>query len=224
MFRGKAADTAGMGPFASEEMRMLDVGTVVFLAQFTPTNQRVLYPGRVLEADEHSFMAQFADPLTPTFNADVLLYAIVEQKFLRQPAAVVAIKQTEMHPLIAFRPTADAVSVEKRVHGRVSVAALGMYARINREARCPVMDLSPEGFAAVTGAVFNLGDTVDVAMTYPGLTCSGQARVQTCTDLGDGRYRYGFLSTEPRSSMRKMLSHLTVSIRRLQMESWQQIA
>jgi hypothetical protein len=89
---------------------------------------------------------------------------------------------------------------------------------VGREKSCPVVDVSTEGFAAVTGKKVGLGSVVPVKLNGEGHFFETTARVQTMRERPDGKFRHGFLVPRNNLPARKALQQLTAAMQRLQLK------
>ncbi len=196
---------------------MFQVDKPVFLLIPGETRERILHQGRTLETDADIVVVEFIDPIIPLVGSDVNLYATFRGKFYQHGASVLEFRQSRPS-VIAFKKVGEPVSAESRGSYRVSTVTLEINARIAREDSCKVVDISPEGFAALTEQDYAIGSVVDTSLVCEGLACSGQARVQTLKILPNGNRRYGFLAIDKKgSAMHKILSQITAAVQRTQL-------
>jgi len=196
---------------------MFQVDKAVFLLIPGEHRERILHQGRVLESTAESIVAEFADPITLPAGTDVNLYADFRGKFYQHGASVIAFQQSRPS-IYAFKKVGEPVSAESRGSYRVSTVTLEITARIAMEACCKIVDISPEGFAAITAQDYPIGSVVDSTLVCEGLSCAGPARVQTLKVLPNGNRRYGFLAVDKKgSAMRKVLGQITATVQRLQL-------
>ena len=196
---------------------MLSVGNAVFLLIPSQSKKRILHPGEVVESGPTTFTAKFADPIAPTVDCDVNAFCEVNGKFFQQGALV-----TEIRPgppnVIAFRRNGEPVSAETRQSFRISVANEGFTSRVERVRSCSVVDISPEGFAAVVTDRLDLGSVVKIKLDCDAQTVESPARVQSVKDLPTGQFRYGFLVPRGNTAARKMLQKISADMQRLQLK------
>jgi hypothetical protein len=144
---------------------------------------------------------------------------------MQQGGVVVAQDETGTGPAeqmggdagVAFKLVGEAVSAEQRQLYRVSVPLADIRARVGTELNCHVVDISPEGFAAITRQQYVIGATVQIHFIYQGETVLAQARVQTARPTNDGRYRYGFFIGDRISPARRALSQISMAVQRQQL-------
>ena len=196
---------------------MLLVGNPVFLLIPSPSKKRVLHPGIVIESDSTHFVGQFEDAISPPLDSDVNAFCEVNGKFFQQGAAV-----SELRPgpgnVTAFHRVGEIVSAESRQTYRVSVASADFVARIGKRSPCAVIDISPEGFAAIVCDRLNLGSIVQVKLEAEGQTLDTPARIQTLKELPSGEFRYGFLVPQKNIAARKALQIISAQMQRLQLK------
>jgi hypothetical protein len=196
---------------------MLAIDTEMFLLIPDASNTRTLHPGKVIESDAQGFVSEFEEPIAPPVGTDVNAYGKIRGKFFQQGAVVVAVRQTEPHPVIAFTRVGEPVSAENRQTFRVCLALTGIHARIDSEKNCPVVDMSAAGFGAIAAKVYELGTLVPISLEYDGNSISTLARVQTVKERAGGKFRYGFLVSDKKSEPRKVLEQISASIQRQQL-------
>lgn len=187
---------------------MLRNGFAMYLWIPSESTERILHPGKVKELDQETFVAEFEEVINVEAGADVSIFAEVRDKFFQQSANVVLIRQTDPNPVIAFKKIGEPVNAESRSSFRVSTVTAGMLAKIDKEMRCHVVDISPEGFGAISDIDQKPGTIVSVFMVHEGQTLAGKARVQTARQRIDGKFRCGFFVLEPamRRTLEKMYS------------------
>jgi PilZ domain len=202
---------------------MLSVGNAVYLLIPSASKRRILHRGQVIESNSTSFVAEFDEDIAPAVDSDVNAFCEVDGKFFQQGAVV-----TEIRPgtpaVIAFRRNGEPVSAENRQTYRVSLVAADFTARIGREHQCQVVDISPEGFAAITSSKLNLGSVVQTEVWGEGDSFSAPARVQTVQERDDGRFRYGFLVSRDHMAARKTMQQMSVTMQRLQLKRLRGVA
>jgi hypothetical protein len=196
---------------------MLAVGNAVYLLIPSPSKKRVLHPGKVVESDATSFVAEFEESITPTVNGDVNAYCEVRGKFFQQGAIVTEIR-TNNPCVICFRRNGEPVSAESRQTFRVSLVTSEFVVDVDKEPGCQVVDISPEGFAAITKKKLSLGAVVKIRLTGEGETFEATARVQTVQERGAGKFRYGFLVPQNNAAARKKMQLISAEMQRLQLK------
>ncbi len=202
---------------------MLAVGNAVFLLIPSPSKRRILHPGVVIESDSTSFVAEFEYPVAPPLDADVNAYCEVNGKFFQQGARVTDVR-TGPGCAIVFRRVGQPVSAESRQTYRVSLVAANFIAQVGNETQCQVLDISAEGFAAITSRKLALGSLVQISVTGEGQTFEAPARVQTVKERNDGKFRYGFLVPSENVAARKTMQELSVTLQRLELKRLRGVA
>ncbi|HEX4054591.1 MAG TPA: PilZ domain-containing protein [Tepidisphaeraceae bacterium] len=202
---------------------MLAVGNAVFLLIPCPSKRRILHPGIVIESDSTSFVAEFEYPVAPAVDSDVNAYCEVNGKFFQQGARATEIR-TGPSCVIVFRRTSEPVSAESRQTYRVSLVAADFIARVGKETQCQVLDISPEGFSAITSKKLDLGSVVQIKVSGEDQTFEAPARVQTVHERSDGKFRYGFLVARKNIAARKTMQLLSVTMQRLQLKRLRGVA
>jgi len=196
---------------------MLSVGNAVHLLIPSPSKRRVLHPGKVIESNATSFVAEFEETINPAVDSDVNAYCEVRGKFFQQGAVVSEIRTSDPC-VIAFRRGGEPVSAESRQTYRVSLVTAEFVVDVDKEPGCQVLDISPEGFAAITKRKLNLGSVVKIRIAGEGHTFEASARVQTVQERGAGKFRYGFLVPESHVVARKKMQQISMEMQRLHLK------
>lgn len=174
-------------------------------------------PGKVIESDATSFVAEFEETIAPPVDGDVNAYCEVRGKFFQQGAVVVEIR-TSKPCVIVFRRSGESVSAENRQTYRVSLVTAEFVVDVDKESGCQVVDISPEGFAAIISRKLNLGSLVKIKLNGEGQTFEASARVQTVQERGGGKFRYGFLVPQDNAAARKKMQQISMETQRLQLK------
>jgi hypothetical protein len=217
---------------------MISAQSTVFLLVPNEANERVLHPGTVLRVQGSDLLViGFAQSVAPSVGSDVNLFFDQQGKFFQQSGTIVAANESldqTASPLpaeapstaqsIGFRCVGSPVSAENRGSYRVSVTALEMTARIEKERDCLVVDVSPEGLGIITRQNYRLGTAVKLLLEYEGEHLEGLVRVQTTRLLPDGQCRCGLRVASTESAMRKTLQKLTALVQRRQLRNYRRTA
>lgn len=196
---------------------MLAANTPMFVLVPNDLNKLVLRPGNVVESGPETFVAEFPESLKLEAAMDVIAYGDVRGRFFQQGAVVAEIRQNEPTMIVAFTRSGEPVSAENRQTFRVSVLNCDIKAKINRESGCSVVDMSPDGFAAIAKQDYKIGSLVKIAINYEKYAIDSDARVQTLKILPNGAKRYGFLIPGKGGPARKALEAISSSIQRAQL-------
>jgi hypothetical protein len=178
---------------------------------------RTLHPGKVIELDGSTYTAAFETCLTIDAGTEVVVYAEVNGKFFQQGAKVILVRQSEPTAIVAFTQVGEPVSAESRQTYRVSTVTSGICAKVDRERDCPLVDVSPEGFAIITAREYAIGSMANVEFSHETMKISTAARVQTVKALPGGKFRHGFLAGEKKSPARKSLEQISIAMQRQQL-------
>lgn len=197
---------------------MFATGSEFFLLLPNATPKRVLHPGRIVSCAGGVFCAELSETLALGEGREVLVFAMVRNKFMQQGAAVVANEETAAPNTLRFTLVGEPVSAESRQTYRVSVALADLLAVVGKEKDCQVVDVSSEGFAVIAKSAFEMGASVKVSFTAEGQTVDGLARVQTVKMRNDGKFRYGFLIADRLSPARKALNAISMAVQRQQLK------
>ncbi len=196
---------------------MLAKGQSMFLLLPSPSKTKYLHPGTVIKSDRTSFTAIFEDAITPELGSDVIAFCETNRRFCQQGAIVREILLTPQNAIV-FERSGEIVSAESRESYRVSTAATDIIVGIGRETACQVLDVSNEGFAAVTASKLALGSVVHIKLHGEDHALETTARVQTLRERPDGKFRCGFLVPQSDAAARKTLQQLTSLMQRLQLK------
>ena len=190
----------------------------LFLLLPGQTPERTLHQGKVLELEGDTVVAEFAEALLPGAGADVLLYADFRGKFYQNGASVIAVRQSQPTPIIAFRLVGEPMSAESRANFRVSTATLPLAADIGREKNCQIVDISPDGFAAIMKYEYAVGTKFEADLAFEKMGSTGPVRIQTLKRLPNGTLRYGFVAIGGKQpNMQDLLGKLTAEVQRKQL-------
>lgn len=197
---------------------MLKAGAPIFVTIPEESEAPVYHPGRVLESNSEGFLAEFSQLPDITEGSSVCACGEVGGKFFQQQAVVKEICRISP-PVLRFHRVGNASSAEKRTSFRVRTTKLNLAARIGAELRCPVTDVSPEGFGAVTSTPLAPGDTITVQFEYENQVFEGEVRVQSASALPNGRRRTGFWIPERSGKMRRLMERIASSVQRRQLRT-----
>lgn len=178
------------------------------------SNKRVLRAGTVVGSTRQIFVAEMEESIDVPVGKDVNAFGDVRGKFYQQGAVVTELRQIEPRSIIAFKRVGEPVSAENRQTFRVCVVAAGIVWRIGEEAKCQVVDICAEGFAAITVKSYELGSLVPVVLSHGGQFVSTPMRVQTVKQRPGGKFRYGFYAPDNKSPARKVLEQVSAMIQR----------
>jgi hypothetical protein len=198
---------------------MLDVGAPMFVIIPDKLKAPVFHPGRVIEATEGTFKASFDQLTPPSVGSRICTFSEVTGKFFQQEAIIKEIDQTKYNIIISFQSEGVPTSAEKRASFRIRTSRIFIAGRIADESRCRVMDVSLEGFSAITGRALEVGSLVSIQLVYDTEVLKGQARVQCAKALSNGKHRYGFLVPETNTKMRRSLERITSKVQRVHLRS-----
>ena len=198
---------------------MLGVGTPIFIIVPDESKELVFHHGKVLDSDDETFIAEFDHLQSLPVGFSVSAYNEVDGKFYEQKAVITALGRTKPNPVITFQRIGEPVSAERRGSYRVRMLKITLEGRIGEERRCSVMDISPEGFSAITRKAMDIRSSVSVCIEYENHIIEGPVYVQSVSHLHSGKYRCGFLVPERNVKMRRSLERLSSKIQRLHLRS-----
>lgn len=198
---------------------MLSIGAPIFIIVPDESNEPVLHPGKVLESDACTIVAEFDHMQALPRGFNVHTYIQSGGKFYRQKAIVKETDRVQPNPVMTFERVGPQVSAEKRGSYRARISRVTLIAQIGEEKRCTVTDISPEGFGAISRRAWDFGSTLPIRIEYEGQVLEGPARMQSISKLADRKYRYGFLVPERNAKMRRSLERIAFMIQRLHLRT-----
>jgi len=196
---------------------MQSIGDAVHLLIPSPSKRRTLYRGEITQCTPTGIVARFEDAIAPAVNLDVNIYFEDGGKFFQQGAVVTEI-QAGAQPVITLRRAGPVVSAESRQTYRVCVIGSEFMAKLDKGGPCPVVDISPEGFAAIVPGSLEVGSVAKIILTADGRTVETVARIQSVKELPDKRRRYGFLVPETDTAARKAIAQTSLEAQRRQLK------
>lgn len=196
---------------------MFRVSTSCFLQVVTPSGQKILKAGKVIERDEKTVTVQFEEAVAPQMEEDVLLFGEKNRKFFQHSATICGLRIEMTPPAYVFQLVGEPVSAEQRGSYRVSLVTANLSARVGK-GKCLLADVSPEGLAAISTLPLKVGQRVEVEFSAEGVSFYGQLSVQTAKQLTPTRFRYGLYAPEPKSVMRRSLERLAGTMQRYQLK------
>jgi hypothetical protein len=209
---------------------MIDQHTPIYLLVPGESNERVLYPGRVLATpDLGNALIGFDRAIAPPAGSDTSIFFEQRGKFFQQPGTIVARNDADANgpavagsacrQTIAFRSEGEPMSAESRGSYRVSVIGLELNARVENDRKCKLVDISPEGIGLITNKSHLLGTAVRVTLDYADHRLEGRARVQTVRPLPNGTFRCGLLVPSTEDETRRTLQKITATLQRAQLRN-----
>jgi hypothetical protein len=191
----------------------------MYLLVPTGSDKRVLHPGKVIESNRESFAIQMDTPVTLNAGFETLAYCEVRGKFFQQGATLTESRtDSPVVTTYVFKRTTEPVSAEQRQTFRVSVALSNIRAEIGNQKNCHVVDLSPEGLAAIASPGFSQGSVQKISIVYENQTITADASVQTIKVMPTGKVRYGLLVPASNVTARKALQKISVTFQRTQLK------
>ena len=196
---------------------MFAVGKPCFLQIITPSGQKILKVGKVIEREASQVAVHFEEPVSPQLDQSVLLFAESNRRFFQQACVVCGMRLELTPPGFVFELQGEPVSAEQRGSYRVSLVTAKLMGRLGK-GKCALADVSPEGLGTITTQQLKLGQRVEVELTVEGTSVYGLLCVQTVKQLSPTRFRYGLYAPEPKSLMRRSLERLTSTMQRYQLK------
>jgi len=200
---------------------MLASDTKVFLNLPRGSRRHVLHPARIKEAGTRGYTAELDESdvlLGP--GQDLFVYYYLKHKFVKQPARVDAVMQTEPTLVVGFQTTGEPMPGEGRESFRVSTVMADLTATVGAETECRLLDVSSTGFAVEATQRYEVGQVVSVTLRYQERQFSGRAQVQSIRELDLGKIRYGLHAVEDRTSggdLRKGQQYISAAVEREQL-------
>lgn len=195
---------------------MLTQGKSVFILLPGNKKERILHEGTVTECGVDTFVAEFSEPLIIEVGTGVLAHAEAGRKFMQQGATAQVIFSSSPKTIIAFQRNGQPIAADSRQSYRVSLAAQQLPARVNDDDQCKLLDVSATGFGVSSKSMWLVGEIVQATVGYNGMTCSGEARVQSMREFGPGSYRYGLHAIEAKRGRTK--SDLQLGLMKISLE------
>jgi hypothetical protein len=171
---------------------MLTINSGLFVRIPGESQQRILHPATLIEANDATFTAETEeDDLTFEAGQEILVYFEYRREFMQQTARIDAVMQSDdAKPVIGFQLLGDAVSAESRQCYRVSTALMNLFATLGADGQCPVLDVSFTGFSVLATGCYDEGEVVDAVLQFENEKFRGRARIQSITQMSPG-VRYG---------------------------------
>lgn len=171
---------------------MVGIGSGFFVQVPNDSGHRVLHPAKVCGQVDGIFTAELQEGGVEFEEGQgVLLYFEKRRDFMKQPACITTVDETEPKVVFSFETQGEAVSAESRQCYRVSTVMADMTAKFGNEEMCPLLDVSATGFSAIASTPYRIGDLVDAVLELEGTQFAGKVAVQSIRELTKGRIRYG---------------------------------
>jgi hypothetical protein len=192
---------------------MLSVATEVFVAFPQDAGKRVLHPARLLTVRRQMAAIELHEPCDNVpIGTDLWLYYEHHSQFMQQQARITSIMQGDERPTLAIDLRGEPGISEARQCFRVSTRLMELFVEIENENRCPVLDVSLQGLAAIATAAHEAGTIINVAIEFEGQRYFGGCCVQSVLPMRDGRFRYGLHCIDRRldaSGLKRGLGRIT---------------
>lgn len=198
---------------------MLNANGLCFVSNSSDSDQPILYPGKVTDAD--SFFAELrfdtAAPLPKTGN--VIVFADWRGKFYRQNCKIVSTKSAGGRVIINTERVSEPVPVETTVDVRINVEALNITLSIGKQINCPLFDLGEEGLTVIAQSPLKKGEKVDVNFTVDSIYGVGYAIVDSEIKLPNGKTGYSLTFGDKKNPLRKSSEALANVVQRRQLRT-----
>ncbi len=195
------------------------INTYVRLAGESP-GDKPLRTALVLDRRENLCTVEIENAENPPAPGDTICFFFdVESRFSQQKARVGRCLVRGSKCIMSVALLDQPVPADNRQSFRVSSATADLCARLNCAQNCPVIDVSFTGFAIVTDAFFEIGDSVTVAISFEGRIYNGEATIKSANPVDGALTRYGLHVPPHRVSttLQKGLQAVSSSIQRVQL-------
>ena len=203
---------------------MLGEGTPIFVVFPEESDDRVLHPATVIEANGDARTAELEEEgLFPEAGQQIVIYFydnVTGSHFLQCDAKIDAVMDTGDKPIIGFMTTGNTNSAESRQCFRVSTISNDLSAQVGPENDCRLLDVSQTGFSFITKTTYPTGAHINVVIRYEDTEYSGNMRVQGHRSMSRGRNRCGLHCTDDRrngGNLKEGLQHITMAAQREQL-------
>lgn len=198
------------------------IGLTVFVRFPGATKRRVLYPSTITQlSGADIFTIQPADAGIPyEVGQELLIYFEQRRQFVQQPARVEALLDSEPGRFVVLKTTGEPVSAESRQCYRISTVLSDLTVTFDGEEGCSLRDVSVTGFAVVSPKQYKTGQVLDVELLFEGKRYTGQACIQSMTQMPDGQTRYGVNCVKAAASplsLSKGVQQVSMSVQRQQL-------
>ncbi len=193
-------------------------GTGCFVQVPDESSQRALHSAVVQGFANNTYTAELQeDAALLETGQDIFVYYESSGEFTRQSARIDVIADTPSGGTFSFQFTGDAVSAESRQCYRVSTVMAAVTATFGGEENCPVVDVSPTGFAVIATEQYKASDIVEATIRFEGETFSGRGRIESVQELSAGRIRCGLHCLDGKSTdetLSKGLQQISAAVQR----------
>lgn len=202
---------------------MLCIGEGIFFQLPGESKHRVLHSAKIIGVEKRFFTAEVAkkeDFAPEKEEQSIFIYFELKKAFLKQPARIDSITESETTSNIVFETIGEPVSAENRNSYRVSTVMADLTVEVGSEANCPLLDVSAVGFSIISGAHYNIGDIVDAAFEYDDKRYEGKGCVHGIRKLDDEHIRYGVQCTDDKripGNLRTGLQRISMAVQRQQL-------
>lgn len=199
---------------------MVGIGKKFFLHIPGKFKQRVLHPATVTAVTDTVYSAKLEEktgvPLEEGQN--VLVYFHRLQRFMKQPAMIDSVSDDVSE--FTFTTMSEPGSAEDREFYRVSTVVSDLRAKVGSVEKCALVDVSVGGFAVVSSERYEVGDIVDVKVSFDGSDFEGKGCVQSVRELDRYRMRYGMVCADDKGNggtLHAGLHLISMSVQRQQL-------
>ncbi len=190
---------------------MLSPDKNFFVSIPAESEEQVLHPGTVVSVEGKIYTAELEeDDLLTKAGQEVLIYYEVERTFMKELAWIENVIQDDPKPAISFGTSGKPVCTDSRACYRVPLATKNLTANVGLEEGCKLLEVSQAGFAIIASHLLPKGKLIEATLCYGHGEFSGRARVQSVTELGHGRRRYGFSCVDKKLAHGSLLRGLHV--------------
>ena len=207
---------------------MSETDAVIYLQTPDKSDQTVLHPGKWIAGTGKTRTARIQEQdLAIEVDQELLIYYELNNKFIRQAVRIDTVSKDEQHTVIGVEITGKPEIAERRQCNRVLTTTLKMFATLEGEANCQVLDVSAMGMGVLATKHHAKGETLKVEVEWEKSKYVGRVQVATVKELSKGQIRYGLLCVDnPKTNgeLMKGLTKINLVVQRLHLRRMAQIS
>ena len=201
---------------------MLRIGIGIYVRIGDDDSRRVLHPANIVRVLRNTYSAEIkGEQLAIEEGHEFHVYYVLQREFVQQAAKIESVAEDGETFMITFATVGEPTSAEGRQQFRVSTFVSDVSCSVGDELDCKVLDISEKGISALATREHAIGAVLDIEVRHDGQCYSGKASVLDARSQGEGLTRYGLLCVDekrPQSNLAKGLQHLTMVLRRRQLQ------
>lgn len=199
---------------------MVGIGKDFYLRIPDKSKRRVLHPAKVTAVTDGVYSAELEEKTGVSLKQgqEVIVYFRHLQKFLKQPATIDSVSDDVSE--FTFTMMGEPASAEDREFYRVSTVVSDLRAKVGSVEECALVNVSLGGFAVVSSERYEVGDMVEVKLSFDGRVFAGKGCVQSVRELDQYRIRYGMVCADDKRSgetLRAGLHRISMYVQRQQL-------